>query len=541
MKNKINKEVRKNLSTWRKWRLAFEAGDEFIQAYLKRFSSNETQSDFVTRRAMTFCPAFAKEAIVDVRNSIFQRLVEVRRAGDQRYLDACEGKNGGVDGNGTTMLQYMGAEVLDELLAMSKVAIWVDSSKESASPYLYMFIVEDILNWDDRRNPTAILLRDFDPEYDELGLEENKKEVYRFAKVTDNGVEVSFYDKEGKQTDETELLDLEELPLVILDIGESLMKEISNYQIALLNIASSDVNYTLRANFPIYVEQYDFKADMMKQFANSQVAAESSDVEPMSAPDARAVRVGTTTGIRHPIGTERPGYIAPQTDNLLASMEKQEQMKREIRILVNLSLTNISPNRSSSESKQQDEKGLEAGLAYIGQELRKAEQKIAKIWHEYLNSKTAIEVVYPANYTLKTDADRQAEADSILDTAKKLPSKTAQRELVKEALTKLFASRLSASVLEKIFKEIDEADILYVDPEILFKDIEAQLVSNSYASKLRGYPEGQAELAKQDHTDKLARIALAQSEAALVGKTQDAPGTPTLLTEKEKKQNVRDT
>jgi len=59
---------------------------------------------------------------------------------------------------------------------------------------------------------------------------------------------------------------------------------------------------------------------------------------------------------------------------------------------------------------------------------------------------------------------------------------------------------------------------------------------------MRGYPVGEAEQASQDHSDKLSRIAVAQSEASLIagGVNPDTPGVETGKTEKEKK-DVRDT
>jgi hypothetical protein len=40
------------------------------------------------------------------------------------------------------------------------------------------------------------------------------------------------------------------------------MEDIADYQIALMNLESSDINYMLKSNFPFYVEQYDPRAEM---------------------------------------------------------------------------------------------------------------------------------------------------------------------------------------------------------------------------------------------------------------------------------------
>lgn len=521
---------------WKKWRRTFEGGDAFIEAYLKRFTDKESQVDFLARKAMTYCPSFAKEAVIDIRNAIFQRMPEVQRLGSVSYILASQGEGPGVDLNGTSMTQFMGSKVLDELLVVRKVGIWVDSGKgKNRDPYLYIYPVEDILNWDDEVNPTTVILRDYVVDMDaKFGVSKPPKVLYRHAKVVGNTVEVTMYDANEKKQGDPETLEFGRLPFVILTIKESLLKDIANYQIALLNIASSDMNYTLRANFPFYTEQYNVSAEAMQKFMASPAPAAEGDV--IETAKGNSVEVGVTSGRRYAMGTERPGFIAPPTEPLIASMAKQDQLKKEIRVLVALSLSNLSPTRSSSDSKQEDEKGLEAGLACVGQELERAERIIASIWAEYQGTKDLTSVFYPTDYSLKSDADRQAEAEKDLVLLGKIPSVTAQRELVKKIITKIFGGRLSATDHLKIMQEIDEAQTLSIDPLQIMKDLEMHLVSTKYASKLRGYPEGESDAAIQDHVDKLERIAEAQAEAS-ASYPENTPGVDTSMSEKEKKES----
>ena len=520
--------------SWQKWRLVFEGGDDFVTKYLKHFSNREGYADFMARLAMTYSPSFAKEAIIDIRNSIFQRMVEVQRSGSVEYEEACIND---VDGNGTSMTQFMGSMVLDELLTMKRVGIWID--KGEGNPYMYLYQVEDIYNWDEEGNPTSILLRDYEPELDDkYGLTTKPKEQYRHARVVGDKVEVTFLDADEKPIGDVEVLDFEFIPFVMLSIKESLLKDIAAYQIALLNLASSDINYVLRANFPFYTEQYDAKADMMSKYMEK--TTEGSEI---AQPEGQATEVGVTTGKRYPMGVERPGFIAPPVEPLMASMDKQEQLKQEIRILVNLSLSNMSPTRSSRESKQQDEKGLEAGLSFLGQELEKAERKIAYFWQQYLGDTEEYTVSYPKDYSLKTDSERQAEADVDLKLIDRLPSLTAKKELSKKMMATLFGGRLAAKKLATILEEVDNLEVVITDPDRLYSDLENHLVSNKTASQARGYSEDESDQAQIDHAEKLSRIAVAQSEAALIagGSTKETtPGVETSLTEKEKK-DVRDT
>ena len=531
---------------WRKWRLVFGGGDLFIRMYLKRFTTRESGADFITRRAIAYNPAFAKQAIYDVRNAIFQRMAEVHRDGEVAYLEACKGNGLGVDQRGTSMTQFMGTTVLDELLTMAKVGVWIDNGRDDNNdhPYVYIYQIEDVYNWDDEYNPTSVLLRDYEPAYDsEFGVLIEPKTTFRHAQyIPGVGVVVKLLDESKTLKEEYLLEKFDRLPLVILHIKESLLKDIANYQIALLNLASADMSYAVRANFPFYTEQYDVRADAMqkmnvqpKTIGGFHVGEEHDTIGIMDQGQSGAVEVGVTNGRRYPMGTERPGFIAPPTEPLLASMEKQEQLKKEMRILVGLSLSNLSQARSSSDSKQEDEKGLEAGLSYIAQELARAERIIADCWMKYLGSKTPFTIEYPVDYSLKSDSDRQAEAENILKSVDRLPSTTAKRELVKQACIKLFGGRISADKLKQVLDEIERAEVIVGDPELLYKDVEANLVSNKTASMARGYEADESDEAIKDHVAKLSRIAIAQSDAAV---DQQTPGVETTITEKDKKKEA---
>ena len=526
---------------YNKWRLTYQGGTAFIDKYVKRFTTREDAADFNMRKEMSYCPAFAKQALVDIRNAIFQRLNEITRIGDQRYIDASKGDNGGVDGRGTTLQHFLGSTVLDELLPMGKVIIWIDNTTNGSNPYLYLFKIEDLVGVDDVDNPTVILLRDTLPQFDELGLVATPKNVYRYAKLTAQGVEVTFLDMNKSPLSDPApvLLKLTQLPVVFVKIKDSLLRDAADYQVSIANIASSDMNYILRANFPFYVEQYDVGSDMIAKQLAITIDEDTGDAQ--RDINSKGVEVGVTAGRRYPKGVDAPQFISPPTDPIEASMKKQTQLKEEIRLLVNLALSNMSPTRSSSESKKEDNQGLESGLSYIGQELERAERVISLIWHMYLGSDEETHINYPKSYTLKSDEQRQLEANKDLDMVGKIPSLTAQKELTKRAMGKLFGTSLDTKIALGINAEIDEAEVLAIDPLTLHKDLEAHLVGQEYASGLRGYPAGEAKKAADDHTAKLSRIAVAQSEAALISQGAEVdtkintPGISTGLSENEKK------
>ena len=109
------------------------------------------------------------------------------------------------------------------------------------------------------------------------------------------------------------------------EINQSLLADVSNYQIAMLNMTSSDINYAVKSNFPFYVEQYDPRVEMEKRarqaIDNDDTSKDGSAEAEKKAKDDQ-IKVGNTQGRRYPINSERPGFIHPSPDPLMASMNK---------------------------------------------------------------------------------------------------------------------------------------------------------------------------------------------------------------------------
>lgn len=517
------------LTTWIKFRLTYEGGEAFKDEYLEQFSTRENSDDYHERAKISYVPAHAKSAVNDVKNAIFQRMIDItRKGGPISYKEAITGLNGGVDLTGNSMDSFIGRLVLPELLTMAKVGVYVDKERvdnildlRALRPYLYMYKIEDIRSWayDSHNQLKALLLRDHVDNVEErYGLILGEKIEYRLLRRTEKGIEVSFYTEGGVEIEEKRIiLNLTQIPFVMMEIGTSLLTDIADYQIALMNMSSGDVNYACKSNFPFYTEQYLPQAEM--QYLRQ--AASDADNEAGTAGAAKIakdkeIKVGTTKGRRYPKGLERPGFIHPSAEPLQASMEKQEKMKQEIRQLINLAITNIEPRRASAESKQLDERGLESGLSYIGMELEYGEREIARIWSEYESRRNpdVATIYYPKKYSLKTEDDRRKEARELTLQAAEIPSKRYQKETLKEVVEITMGYKVSTETLEEMKDEIDRAEVLIIDSKTINMDLENGLVSRETASQARLYPKGEVEKASMEHAERLARIAIAQTEGA---------------------------
>lgn len=538
------------ITDWYKWRAVYEGGDAFIQTYVKRFSTREDEKDFSNRKAITPIPAFAKAGINDIKNSIFQRTVDITRVGGPKtYQAAIEGKLAGVDMNGDTMNGFMGRQVIGELLAMAKVGICIDmpynigptlADNQGKHPYLYRYRAEDILNWaymnDDNQSVLSrLLLRDRVYEIDPItGMPKSLKEQYRFYSLENGKVTVQYFSTNGTQIDRF-VLNLNRIPFVILETSSSLLTDVANHQIGLVNLESSDMMYLLKSNFPFYTEQVDprWHSPHIRGPANPPEyddTVEGGTVAPNPGTSTAAetssgknINVGASHGRAYPIGTDRPGFIHPSSEPVKASIDKQEKLKADIRTLLNLSLANIRPKMASAESKGYDEHSLEAGLSAIGLELQYAEQQIATHWAAYERSSEIATIKYPAKYSLRAESDTRAEVQEARANLAVVPSQIYKKEMAKKIVDLTIGADISYEELQTIYLDIDKAEIIPGNLDDLIKCIEAGLIDAETVSKALGFPEGVVKKAQQEHAERLARIAIAQSQAPTRGVKDVAP------------------
>jgi len=543
----------KNLLDWTKFRDAWEGGSDFIEKYTKTYSKREDPLEFKARKEASYCPAISKGSVMRIKNAISQRFSEItRKNGPISYRDACNGDKWGVDKLGSSMNSFVSQEILPELLALGKVGVYIDAptlplnfsmlDKVGKRPYIYTFKTEDIVAWvpDESSEPnqfSTLLLREhylnIDP-VNELPIGWNCR--YRLLKKTllsngKFGVLVSFYDEGGSQIDKfgektiaSYLIEIPNIPFVVFALNQSLLTDIADYQVALLNLGSSDMAYALKSNFPFYTEQYDIRSEEgplktgvvpSSRTYIDPASPTTTKSQPYSETAQKEVKVGVTSGRRYPKDTDRPGFIHPSSEPLMASMKKQAQLKEEIQEILSLTLSNMTAG-SVDLAVQATKQGLESGLHNIGLELEHGERQIAAIWSLYEGQEEQVTVSYPKTYSLKTDEERRKEAKETNELKTAIPSPTFQKEIGKQVALVLLSGKVDAATINTINNEIDSASTMTSDAEEIAKDLENGLVGNETASLARGYPPGEVEKAKKDHAERIARIQMAQmAEGAL--------------------------
>lgn len=491
-----------NSADWIKYRTIMGPPLNFKTAYLQQFSNRENATDFNTRMGISYVSAFAKKSVLDIRNSMMQSFRDITRiGGSTKYQQSVLGENKGVDRKNGSMTAFIVNEVLVELLTMATVGVYVDmpilttnTRIEKATPYLYTYKAEDILSWsfDDNNQLQALLLRDYSYTTSEDALSNNTETIYRYLYKENGRIRVVLQNEQLEET--TQYLEIPEIPFVFFNLSHSVLEDIADHQIAYTNLASSDINYCLKANFPFYTEQNN----PLDQALTSNEEDEDNATQ--------EIKLGVSNGRIYPAGMERPGFIHPSSEPIIASMKKQEQIKSEIYELINVSTSTLTGDRSSDR---------EPGLGYVGFVLETGEKQIAKFWAMYEGVQTVATVSYPARYLPEDFATRTKDTEQLLDIYYRIPSDTYKKEVAKLIAYLTIGHKVSRSVLDDIYKEIDTAKALIVDPKITQQNVQFGIAGNELAATLMGYPEGEADRAKEDHQERAAGIAAAQASASL--------------------------
>ena len=548
---------------WLKWRLCYTGGMKFKESYLCRYSKREHDDDYQLRKKLTYIPGHARSVINIIRNAMAVRLPEVIRKGSDAYMETMETD---VDTFRNNMNSYVALEITPMLLTQGKRIVVVDApparegatrAEDEGRPFFFSVNAEDVLSWsyDQEGRIDAILMQLVEDQVDdETKLVVGSNVVYRYMRLLAEGeqkdtgvgplngpgVLVQTFNKDGKETTEARVLPLSRVPVVEFSLVDSIMAEVADHQIAMLNLASTDMDFLWRGNFPIYTEQQPKSTQMIRPRGTKGRAGEevAEDTDSMgygrdagTGENKRQRRAGNAKGIAYKEGMERPAFINPATDNLNASMTKQEAIAKEIRILVDLALVSLSVKaiEQSGASKMADRVGEEAGLAYIGRSLETGERELAEIWHEMNGDQTEVEIKYPTDYSVKTLDERREEAKSLRELRSAVRSVTFQREIDKRTADVLLKTMVDTETMDTINGEVDAADYYDDDTErakVVQQDVLQGIVSKETAARLRGYDEQEPAKARAEKTRDVDSM-LGEGRGATEEDRVPAPGQDT--------------
>jgi hypothetical protein len=501
---------------WVEWRYCYAAGRMFRDEYLERFSDRETKAEFQRRRDyLTPIPSYARLEVNRVKNALAQRFPDIiRRGGSKAWQEAVAGNGRGVDRRGSSMNSYTAKYLLPEALVMRRVGVLVDAPRvngdsaadvpENFRPYLNYYPVEHI----ERIIPapvespsdwSAVMVKDINRDYDVTSGETTDVTTFRYYYLDpERGgrVTIAKFDEQGKEVAAPVYTNLEQIPFVLYDILESLIKGVCSYQIAHLNLISADTSYALDANYPFMVRQRG-------NAVPAHLIGEDDEVD-----------IGVKKGLWYEKGLNAPAFISPDVGPMQVAMKFRQMFKEEVHELVTGALASLGEDGT-----------MDAGLAFIGQCFEDGEQRLWDHWVAYEQAdpsrRRTPQILYPEDWSLKTDEERLDEANKYIDVMNKLPGQTGKKEAGKVAYERLFRGRLTIKKLDSIKAEVDQAPYAISDADIVIKAKKEGIFSAETSALALGANEDEAEKAKKDKEDTQKAIAAAQMDQQNGG-----PGNP---------------
>lgn len=499
---------------YERWRHIKTGGDIFVTNYLKQ-RPKELSGNFSDRRDMTPDPATASSALDDVINSFAARMDVVRSGGSKEYQDAISGKQGGVDKQDTDLQTFILKETLPELCYMSKFA-WIVQNFTNPSdprkfPYLIPLRAEKIRNWTYVNNTlVSLLIKDTASVIDPTtGFSTEEKPIQRVFKLLDNGtVETKLLDDTDVEIDpitllpgsSTDIINIDEIPVVIMELPNPLLKKIDKFQIAILNMESADIDWLRTASLPLYTEQSPGLIGLGNITKSADPTADEDQVDMV---------LGGSRGRQYPMGADRPDFIAPPADPIRASMEKQAQMAARTRDILKTNLTEMK--LPSAESLDMIGQGMEAGLYIIGIILYIAEINFARIFHKYQGTENTATAAYPKKYELRTEADRLKKAESLQTVQQQVGSNIAKKYLELQIIDTLLEGKMPREDYEKMQQEVLNSKFCIYDPETIQNLVNSGILSKELASATLGAPAGDSKTATQEHIARIQAIKVSQT------------------------------
>lgn len=503
---------------WVGYQLAYDGGTRYIRDNLVK-GVRESTADYNNRMELTHCPNICAQAVEELRDALFQRMVFIQRnGGSSTYHAATEGQLDGVDLRSSKMDSFIGLHVVPQLLIKRRVGVLVDMPQDIGQtladikgkhPYINVYNAEQILNWttDARGEYTSLLLGEVVDELDQLyNFPLRTIDHYRYFVKTPEGVTVSFFDTEGVLI-ASYPLQIDRIPFVLFEISRSILKDAHRYQRVIMNLESTEAMFCFNQNHPLYYEFYDASVEGIQLRGYNEENNDDGIADDGENSKEVEIQIGHGRGRRFPKDLSAPGYTSPNPETLKVSMEKVSQLKREMREIINLNVLNVLASRVTSNAKV-DREGLENKMACLGDVLETGEQRIANMWAMFEGSTPAV-IKYPDNYGIQKPQDVLDANKGLFELADLIPSPEFRREVSKVVARRVLQGFVSNDDMQRILGEIASVQYPFGVGTIL-ESLKIGAITNAQLEEALGLPKGTMNQAMLDRAERAARIAEAQ-------------------------------
>lgn len=493
----VNPDLISQHSKYQQYRLCYAGGEEYIRTNLHRINSRETIPDYNLRLQLAYSPNVARRELLRLQDALTRSVDAVQRVAPPQYHAFMED----VTCTGVGISSFIKDTIIPELLQVAGAYVFFDRIGSSDKCVLSLIKRESIQNMrfdSETGELTGVTFRAQKAIYDEeTNFPKGTKEVMMLLWKNPEGYVNLVSDVGGKQETVT-VYDVPSIPFVWAELPKCLLEDVIKNDVAILNLAASDLTYALNSNFAFFTEQVNSTDAVANGTVTSFEETPTGEYMEKTSP---IVDIGVAHGRRYAQGLDRPGFINPSPDPLRVSMEKQSAIAAEIKELILRNLADFDTNREA-----------DGGLSCIAAKLAEFETKLLNVWNMFFQKNISdCFIQYPSGYTLLSTKEIQELVDGNTEQLKNTCSITMKKTLLKQNAELLLRSRVNDGTLTEVYKEIDAAEVIILDPNLIIKQHTEGIVGDVTATKLSGYSEDEAKRAQEDHMERLRRIALAQS------------------------------
>jgi len=433
-------EYEDKLATWERYRLAYLANDEYYNTTINAFSSKEGSTQLAERKRQAYNALPVKNYISALQNHTWRKRFDYEYEANNQLVDDILQRN--ADGKFNSIFHFHANDILKWLPTYDTVWIYTaqhsfqgeitlaQQREQGLNPYFVLVSPENITNWklkeDSQTEFSQVMMKTWEEVEDEYGFAafQMRYLVFRedvIIKFDEEGEEVERYDNEiGK------------VPFVRLTIDESFISDIVRIAAAAVNLASGNLNFLNKSNFPILTQKGQEPLENFNAYADT------------------GVFVGEDGEMKY---LEYPTGSLDFNENTMKAL--QELADRAASQKYQSIATKMT---QSGESQKENFKDIDAALAWINNTISEGLIQSVKYMGLYLGVGD-VELSYSAPVTYLSESPNEVvvRAQNMLDIAADAKSVEMQAALSKVAYSPMLVGfEDKAQILEAEAKAIED-------------------------------------------------------------------------------------
>ena len=430
-------EYTEKVLQWDKYKLAYLANDEYYTTTVDKFSSKEPEKQYNTRVKRAYNALPCKGYISKLQNMTFRKRFDYKYKASDTEIDQLVQTN--VDGKGTSLFNFHVGTVLKWLATYGEYYIYTampsfegeltreQQQQAGIFPYLVGVHPQNVVAWRYKEGSQSefaqLLMKTTDQKIDKFGFTQFDTVFMLYTEDM-----IYKYDTQGEILEEYTNT-IGKVAFSKISIGESFLSDIVRIAAAAVNLASGNLNFLEKSNFPILGQKGQEK------------------LETFDAGAGWGVFLGENGELK---------YVEYPTGSLDFNAKTMDKLKELADEAASQKYQSIATHvRQSGESQKENFKDVDAALSWINSIISEGLQQAIGYMGDYL-SKSNVKLTHnaPITYLNESPSDVVKRSQQMLDIAEDAKSNEMRAAISEQAYNPLLAG---VKDKEKVLKAEEKA------------------------------------------------------------------------------------